>query len=47
MVDTNVVAYLLLPEAVALMDQAELLLGAHDEPVTSEHVLHLVPPHSS
>ncbi|MGB5134989.1 MAG: type II toxin-antitoxin system VapC family toxin [Prochlorococcaceae cyanobacterium] len=31
-----------LPEAVALMQQAEMLLGAHDEPVSSEHVLHLV-----
>ena len=31
-----------LPEAVALMQKAEALLSAHDEPVNSDHVLHLV-----
>lgn len=33
---------LTLPEALALMEKAEALLSAHDEPVTSEHVLQLV-----
>jgi predicted nucleic acid-binding protein len=31
-----------LSEAVALMEKAEALLSAHDEPVASEHVLQLV-----
>jgi predicted nucleic acid-binding protein len=39
-VDTNVVAYLLLPGPKTT--QAEALFSAHDEPVSSEHVLHLV-----
>ena len=30
-----------LPAAIALMQQAEALLAAHDEPVASEQVLHL------
>ncbi|MCP9886709.1 type II toxin-antitoxin system VapC family toxin [Cyanobium sp. ATX 6A2] len=34
--------HLQLPEAVALMQQAEMLLAAHDAPVNSEHVLQLV-----
>ena len=31
-----------LPRAVALMQEAEETLAVHDEPVSSEHVLHLV-----
>jgi predicted nucleic acid-binding protein len=34
--------FLNLPRAAAVMQEAEVILSAHDEPVTSEHVLQLV-----